>query len=259
MGRILLFLALVLGLAPVGLASRHTQDATKSAFDEAVGSYRVGDLESAEAQFEGLLETHLRPSDRGIVLFDLGNLAFRQGRFLEAVARYTAATDDLPRHADLWHNLELARSRAGLEPADGGDLHATMRRLFALPTDRELQLAGWVLLLLLGLFLAGEVRFGVLALQAGAALVLVLFVGDLVMLELRAAAHVEQPGIIVHEGGAELHGEPNQALTSGVFLEPASRVEVLDRLGAPKSAGAWVKVAAPAGTGWLPEAQAFSW
>ena len=228
-------------------------------FDEAVSAYRVGDLASAEAQLESLLGFELTPRDRSIVLFDLGNLAFRQGRFLAAVARYTAATDGWPRQPDLWHNLELARTRAGLEPADGGDLAATARRLVSLPTDRELRLAGWALFALLGLALGSEALFGGAGRRWAVALVAILFLADLALLETRALGHIESPAMVVRDGGAELRAEPNGELAGGAGLAPAERVEVLDRLGREGAPGSWVKVRSGTDTGWLPESEVFSW
>ena len=48
---------------------------------------------------------------------------------MRAVAAYTAAVEAMPRSQTAWDNLELARSRAGLDPADKGDFAATVKRL----------------------------------------------------------------------------------------------------------------------------------
>jgi Tetratricopeptide repeat/Peptidase_C39 like family len=43
----------------------------------------------------------------------LGNIAYRRGRYREAVARFRVATRDHPNNADAWNNLAEALSRAG--------------------------------------------------------------------------------------------------------------------------------------------------
>src|SRR5688572_27055520 len=73
----------------------------------------------------------------------LGNVAFRQERPLEAAAWFSAATLLEPRDGDAWSNLELARSKAGLEPADRGDMAATLERVLHALTPAE---AEWLAL-----------------------------------------------------------------------------------------------------------------
>ena len=246
------FLCALLLVVFVGRADALDGVAGRAAvFDEAVDAYRVGDLESAEALFEQLLDEELTAKDRGIVLFDLGNIAYRGERFLEAVAYYTAATEHLRRDADLWHNLELARSRAGLAPADAGDLAATVTHVLALPTDTELLFAGWLVVGLLGLALGAEVVLGGRTPKIVAGVLVLALVGDLLLLEGRAAGAREAPAMVIVEGGAELYSEPRAGRETGVRLEPADEVEVLDQLGAEGQPGSWVKVSAEAGDGWV--------
>jgi len=249
-----LFLTLFL-VAPFGRsAAAETRDSTAS-FGAAVEAYRAGDLESAEALFGQLLDEQLSSKDRGIVLFDLGNVAYRSGHLLKAVAYYTAATEHLRRDADLWHNLELARSRAGLEPADAGDLGDTVAHALALPSDAELLFAGWLIVGLLGLALGAEALFGGRAAKLVAGVLALAFVGNLLLLQARAAGAHETPAMVIVEGGAELHSEPRAGLATGVRLEPAQEVEVLDQLGSAGEPGAWVKVSTEAGDGWVSSAE----
>lgn len=228
------------------------------AFGDGVDAYRAGDLESARALFSELLEQALPPKDRGIVLFNLGNIEFRTEGFLKAVAYYTAATRSLGRDSDLWHNLELARSRAGLDPADNGDLAATVKALLALPSSLQLESAGWLLLLLFGLALAAEIYWGGRLPKVLALLIALVLLGDLGLLHQRSQAVWESPAMVIAPGGASLGSEPRADLRTGAELPPGEVVGVVDHLGKPGQAGAWVKVSSEQGTGWLKESETLS-
>lgn len=230
-----------------------------SVFDEAVAAYRASDLATAEALFAELLDLELSAEGRGEVQYNLGNVAFREGRFMDAVGRYSASVASWSRNADAWHNLELARARAGLDAADGGDLAATARRLAALPSDAELGYLAWMLVACLGVSLTLEVlRGGALwKWLAGFALVALGF--DLAWMQVRALGDVEQPAMVVNSGGAELHSEPREELGIGVTAPAAERVEVLDALGLPGAPGAWIKIDSEGGIGWVRESQILVW
>lgn len=107
---------------------------------KAIDAYRKGDLASARTEWLAVLDDAANPpagAERARILYDLGNVAFRDGKTLEAVGWYTAALQLRPRDADTWSNLEEARSRAKLEPADRGDLSSTLRRVLRSFTDSE--------------------------------------------------------------------------------------------------------------------------
>jgi Ca-activated chloride channel family protein len=75
-----------------------------------VGSshYRLGDLESAARSFEGAGaagDDRLRAQ----AWYDLGNVAYRQSRFEEAIDAYHRSLDLDPKDADAKFNLEVAR------------------------------------------------------------------------------------------------------------------------------------------------------
>ncbi len=115
--------------------------------DAAVSAYRQGDLAGARAEWLALLDDENAPQgpERGRILYDLGNVAFRSGKMLEAVGWYTAALKYRPRDGDTWANLEEARGKAHLEPADRGDLSSTLRRVvraFTLGESRWIALFG---------------------------------------------------------------------------------------------------------------------
>ena len=226
-------------------------------FDDAVRAYRAGDLASARALFEALLTNNLAPEARGPVLYNLGNLHYREGRFAFAVAALTGAVEALPRSSDAWENLELARAKAGLDPADRGDLAATAERVVGMARPGELELVGWVLLALLALLAGLELFRGGAGLRAGLALVLLLLVLDLAWLA-HASARASAPSVVVVES-SELFAEPNADHALGRRATLGERIEVLERLGAPGARGTWVKVATGEGTGWLQESAVYDW
>jgi hypothetical protein len=116
-------------------------------FDQAaVDAYRRGDYAGAKSLWIATLETGrdesgapLPDGERARILYDLGNAAFRAGEPLEAVGWYTASLRLRPRDAETWSNLEHARRTAKLEPADRGDLAATLGRLLTSITHVESQ------------------------------------------------------------------------------------------------------------------------
>ncbi|MBK7874543.1 MAG: BatD family protein [Planctomycetes bacterium] len=144
----------------------------------AVDAYRAGDLETARTHWTALLPGS-EGAEKARVLYDLGNVAFRAKKPLEAVGWYTAALELAPRDEDLWANLEHARREAGLEPADRGDLVATLRRAMTSFTrgESELLAAGaallWAALLVLEALRGG--RLGRRLAFVGGAFVLLAF------------------------------------------------------------------------------------
>ena len=130
----------------------------------ATKAYRAGDHVTAAALWQealGLARTQeLGDAERGRLLYNLGNAAYRQGDLLVAVAWYTAALRLTPRNPDLWANLELARSEVDLEPADRGDLAATLNRLLSSLTRPEAEWLVALALAVLALALGGEATRG---------------------------------------------------------------------------------------------------
>jgi tetratricopeptide (TPR) repeat protein len=170
--------AMLLGLA---------QPAAANPFDEAVAAYRAGDLVSSAALFEGLLDDVESRTARGPIFYNLGNIHFRQGEFMRAVAAYTAAVEAMPRSQTAWDNLELARSRAGLDPADKGDFAATVKRLVMVLSPAELAWIGWGLIGLLAIGLLVEMLRGGPGLRALIGVVLVLIAFDLAWMDVASA------------------------------------------------------------------------
>lgn len=219
-------------------------------FDAAVAAHRAGDYSTAEALWRSLLDEPLSREDRARVLYDLGNTAWRTGTQRgrhEAVAWYTACIRLAPRHADAWRSLELARSELGLEPADRGDLAATLQRLVSAFTPRESLVLSLGALALLAALLAVEALRGGRRWRWLSGLALVLFLlasAPLVWNRLHADG---DPVMVVAESGVTLRSEPKPDLPA---LEHAPPGEVLERI---DELPGWTRVETSAGRrGWLP-------
>jgi tetratricopeptide (TPR) repeat protein len=245
--RILAVLAVLTG---VGAA----QDAPRDAFAEGVAAYRRADHERAIEIWRPLLEQDLAPLDRARVYYDLGNAAWRRERPYEAIACYTAAVRLDPRHADAWANLEFARAKAGLPPADAGDLGATLRR--ALDSFRPDERRGLLFgaLVLWTLLLVVEMRLG------GRALRRALAVGGL-MVALAAVPwaweHLRptlaDPLLVVDAGSVALRAEPLESRPATGQLEVLEEVERIDAL------PGWVRIRRADGQrGWVREGALFA-
>lgn len=254
---VLVVIGLVLWLAVPAARASQVTEAAGAQFDAAVEAYRVGDEASSAELFEELLASDLAAGARGPVFYNLGNVHFRRGDFLRAAAAYTAAAELMPRSGDVWHNLELARAKAGLDPADRGDLAATVDRIAAAVRPRELARAAWVLVALLAVLLAVELRRGGGGWRVAIALVVALLLADVYWLGQARERLTASPAMVV--SATELHAEPNADHPLGLRVEAGARVTVLDRLGAAGSRGAWVRVETEDGPGWIRDDELFDW
>lgn len=217
--------------------------------ERAVEAYRRGDLATARTEWLAILDdpaTSPRGFERARILYDLGNTAFREGKTLEAVGWYTASLRLRPRDADTWTNLEEARSRAKLEPADRGDLSSTTTRLvrsFTPAEARWLALYGFVVL-------AGALVFE--ALRGGrAARWLAWAVAGCVCLALVPCVdqHLrsdDRPMLVIQPDGGALKSEPREQAARSADLAAGLIVEYVDEL--PD----WTKVRLETGLeGWV--------
>jgi hypothetical protein len=224
--------------------------------DAAIAAYRQGDLGTARAEWLAVLDDPNgapRGPERGRILYDLGNVAFRAGKTLEAVGWYTAALEYRPRDRDTWANLEEARSRARLEPADRGDLSGTLHRILRSFTPAE---SRWIALLGLVACAAAlwfeAVRGGRLGrwLALSGCCVALLASAPWIDHALRARG---DPLLVVEPDKAAVYSEPRDkaavvAEISGGAL--AERVDVLPD---------WTKVRTDAGTeGWMRSGSLFA-
>lgn len=216
-------------------------------------AYRAGDYAAAsELWLSELAAPSVQGPERGRLCFNLGNAAFREERVHESVGWYTAALRYRPRDADTWANLEFARSEAGLEPADRGDLAATVERLLSAWTLAESEWGVLAALLVLGMLLAGEAFYGgrTLGRAAWGGVALVLFSLGPWIYNLRAAG--ASPLLIVDDRTVPILSEPRDDAAQVAKASSGEIVERLDEL--PQ----WVRVRVEDGTaGWLPRELVF--
>lgn len=237
-------LVLLLGFARPAAGGQEQLD--DPAFSAGVAAYRDADWESARREFLESLE--LGRSERASVLRNLGNVAFREGKPLEAAGWFTAATHEAPRDVDAWFNLEFARREAGLPPADRGDLRDTAVRL---ATMLRLEEAECVLLTLLGLLavtLVWEALRGGVAAKSAAWALAALAALALIPYGAQLARGDRDACFVVQPEGAALNSEPREGAALIGRLAPAGIVERIDQL------PGWVRVRSAADElGWVRE------
>ena len=240
---------------PRGAETAPRDAATTPRDAAAVAAYRAGDLENARTQWLQVLaaEPRIEGDERARVLFDLGNVAYRQGRTLESVGWYTAALRLRPRDADTWANLEHARREAKLEPADRGDFKATLRLLLSTLTPSESRL------LALGGLLAWAMALAFEALRGGRA-GRWLAIGGAGLALLASApwlhgawTHVDRPALVVEQVKALVRSEPRTDAAVVSEAPAGAEVVVVDHL------PAWTKIRLADGTeGWVAAAAVFA-
>jgi len=218
----------------------------RTRYAQGVSAYREGDPTTAANVWRRLYAEGAAGLDPAALAYDLGNAAFRLGNFLEAAAWYEASVRHAPRDSEAWINLELARERAGLEPADRGDLADTLRRLVHSVTLVEAERAVLVLALLLALALAARAWWGGTWLRRSTQ-VLSLTTALCCVPWLAALMRGEAPTwVVVESGGAELRSEPR---TDGLLVgraEPGTHVTRMDHM------PGWVRVRSGGSlSGWL--------
>ncbi len=218
----------------------------RGAFVDAVRAYRAGDWGTARTLWLEVLADEEPLVDRADVLFDLGNVAWRQGRPLEAAGWYTACIREAPRHRDAWSNLEFVRAEAGLEPADRGDLSSTFRRLLSSLTAGEAEWLAVGCTALLALALLFEaLRGGALFRRLSLAALVVLALGLLPWLWSQVGSG-GRPVFTVAQDGAALRSEPAEGGTVVGRLLPGSQADRIDAL------PGWVRVERDDGArGWV--------
>ncbi|MBL8858927.1 MAG: tetratricopeptide repeat protein [Planctomycetes bacterium] len=221
----------------------------------AIAAYRRGDMATARTEWTALLDADGRApqgAERARILYDLGNVSFREGRTLEAVAWYTASLRLRPRDADTWANLEEARSRSKLEPAYRGDLSSTLKRVVRSLTGAE---AGWLALsglLLLAAALAFEaVRGGRYARWTAVLAALTACVMCIPWLD-HSVRDGSQTLMVIQPDGASVRSEPRASAAVTSELSAAAVVEHVDEL--PD----WTKVRLEGGLeGWVQKRSVF--
>jgi len=235
-----------------GAAAEALPDDPLRAHELAVEAYRAGDPGSAHVLWSAALEAGGDSLDRAGLLYDLGNAAYRLGRPLEAVGWYTAAIRRRPRFADAWANLELVRGEVVLEPADRGELSATLDRLAHGLTLRESEMLVLVLAGLWGAALGYEaLRGGAQGRRLALGGTLLVALGCVPWVA-RLSAERGDPLMVVAPEGARVHSAP-QADAAVIALLPAgTRVERDDEL------VDWVRVARRPDPGWVRAKEVFA-
>ncbi len=246
---ILRLLLLALALAGPGFAVSSAEGPLSERERDALAAYRAEDYAAARAHFLALLDGEPRPAgaERGRLLYNLGNVAARQGRWREAVGWYEAARRRAPRDSDTFTNLEFARGQAGFAPADRGDLAATVQRLLGLWTPAERR--AWALL---GVLLAAA-GFAYEALRGGALGRRLALLGAAALALCCAPwlhgrlGELDDPVLVIAEGPVGATSEPRASAARLFEVGPDTRLE---RLGTFLD---WTQVRHPrAGAGWIP-------
>jgi hypothetical protein len=223
-----------------------------SRFLQGVDAYRRGAYAESEALWRSALDPELARAERARICRALGNACLRQERALEAVAWFEAARRAQPRSRDLWANLELARRRAELEPADRGDLSDGLRRLLETLTPGEWELVAAVCIALAAAGGAlrswrGDRAASWLARGAGCAALLALAV-----LGWQACCAPRDPQLVIEREGVPLRAEPRAELA---VIGRADAGELVERVDALPD---WVRVRVRGDLlGWAP-ASAFA-
>jgi len=249
---LLLFLACFLSGVTTAASETELVSQDRAGFDRGVAAYRRGDYAEAEAIWSETLRDALSEETRARIYYNLGNATWRQDEAMEAVGWYSACLRISPRSADAWHNLELVRAEAGLEPADRGDLRSTARRaLLSLRPEEArllalLTLAGLALVLALEAFLGGELLRWLSLLGALAAIVLCL------PFFYRLGAEEQDPMLVVRAPSVSMRSEPATSRTPIAELDAGEEVERVDSL------PGWIRVTRGDGTrGWVQEEALF--
>ena len=205
----------------------------------AAAAYEKGRYGEAYTLYAELLST---PGvSRGAVLYDLGNCAFRQGRYAEAVRCFRSALRYRPRDRAVRFNLRLAKERLGLHPPGPPSLLRSLQ-------DGIGRLTPWEWLLLGAFLQAAGLLARLLCSRRGmrAAAVIVLLLGVL------AAGRGVQvrffpgpPEAVVLVPDAALRPEPHRGLPVLERLPAGVRVRVLE------SSDRWARVEHHGREGWI--------
>jgi len=208
-----------------------------SDFERGVEAYKAQRFDEALALFEAALADS--EVAKGPVLHNLGNCAYRLGRFPEAIGYYARASLRMPFDPEPRACLNLARRELGLEPIPptAGESFARFDRL---PNATRLWLVGTLQLLALsGVVLlrrrpARLTMFGVLCVSLVGAARLV-------------RTHFASPspeGVIVADE-VSLRREPHTNL--GILLE----LKAGEIVRVEECSDRWARIVHPQGSGWI--------
>jgi hypothetical protein len=251
----MLLATLLLATLPLARPASHEGGSRDQA---AIDAYRHGDFETAKSLWIAALDAgdaKLSKPERARILYDVGNAAYRKGDALEAVGWYTASIRLRPRDADAWKNLEQARVTAKLEPADRGDLAATLARLVGSLTRAESEWLAIAAVLVWAGVLAGEAFRGGRLLRRLALAGAFTTACALAPLVYHAIRDGRDTVLVLDpsERGAEIRSEPRADATVVGTVDSGTEVAKEDEL------PGWVKIAPPgSSSGWIPTKSAFA-
>ena len=246
LGLVLLLLALLRSTSALAVGSSEAE--AQALFAQSVEDYEEGRHASAELGFRSLVEQGHADST---VLFNMGNAAYRQGRFAEAVYALEWAKELEPGESAIEQNLAMARGRLIVdELADGLSPAVREAQSFVksipLAPLRALCLGAWCLGWLLLLWrLSGSKRAVVLTWPAIGLLLLALLLAAPVLYRM-AEDHGPARGVLV-ASEVEVKSGPGVDyatlfnLHAGALLEQREERGRWTRVGVPHSeAGGWV-------------------
>jgi tetratricopeptide (TPR) repeat protein len=213
-----------------------------STWSRAERAYRSGQYETASALFDG---TRSDPTiARGPALYNLGNCAYRLGRYVDAALYYRRALVRMPRDPEVTFNLSLAERQMGIEAPARSLVGSVILRAQQLPPE---------ILLLLAAAIQGMGFFGLMRMGRGrrarVAMVLLVLTGVLGTLGLGYDSLFPGPPVaMVLASEITLRPEPHSSLGITLKLEAGAIVRV------EEMSDRWARIIHPRGEGWTERA-----
>lgn len=222
----------------LGTGGAYSQQPGASAWSRAEQAYRSGQYQRASALFEGVLSNSTVA--RGPTLYNLGNCAYRLGRFVDAVFHYRRALLRMPRDPQVVFNLDLAERRLNTE-APNRSVRGTviswvqwLQPVELLFLAAALQVIGFI-----GLTRMHRGR------RARVAMALLALLGILGTLRLGYTRFFPEPPIaMVLASEIDLRSEPHTSLGITLKLEAGAIVRIAEM------SDRWARVIHPQGGGW---------
>ena len=232
-----------------------TLDRVEQWHAEGVDLYRRGSYAAAAERFDeavAIADASLPPAARARLFVARGSAAYRSGDPLTAVGWYTAALRETPRDLDVWHDLELARADAGLEPADRGDLSSTVNRLLGSWRPEEARRLALLGALLLGAAMVVEILVGGRLARWAVGVALLVALGLCGPWIASLVPEVDAPHLVLRASPVPMRSEPRTELETIHHAEPGQVVARIDEL------GDWTRIDAEGTLGWVPSQSLFA-
>ncbi len=205
---------------------------------DAEQNYRAGKYEEALAQFQTeLAKTDVDP---GVVLYNMGNCAYRLGRYPEALLYYRRAQLRLPRDPELRFNLSLSESKLGIQVGNSESFAQTWMALPDSFTPSELL---WIVFGLQTVSLLGIVFFSRPSLRFLFVLLLIFALAGAAYLVVTQCFRQSHSGIVLSRE-VSLRSEPRTDLPAVLTLKAGESVRVEEQ------SDLWLKIRHEQGRGW---------